>query len=257
VSSPEQRGIVALLLFLSLTSATPADSGPYVRASDQPDGIAILPPPPAPGSPREIADRALFRATRKLRGSARWRIATDDVENSALDRYACALGARVAPAQVPMLAAVLDRTGTGDLVGPVKAHYHRDRPYLADPAPICQAKTPHLAQDGDYPSGHASNGWLEGLILAELAPERATAILARARQYGESRFICGAHSRSAVEAGWLAGSAEFAVLHGSPAFRRDMDQARAELTVARRVAPAPQRASCQAETAVLQATPAF
>jgi acid phosphatase (class A) len=32
-----------------------------------------------------------------------------------------------------------------------------------------------------------------GLILAELAPERATPILNRGRAYGESRVVCGVH----------------------------------------------------------------
>jgi acid phosphatase (class A) len=186
-------------------------------------------PSPAPGSPQDNADLALFRATRALEGSPRWRMATDDVTNAPLDRYACAMGMRIDARRAPALAALLDRIGTGEMVGPVKEHYRKARPYLGTDAPICEPRTDHLARNGDYPSGHAANGWLEALVLVQLLPDRATPLLARARAYGESRVICGVHSHSAVQAGWLAGSAMFAMLQTSPAYHRDLAAAAREL----------------------------
>ena len=44
-------------------------------------------------------------------------------------------------------------------------------------------------------------GWAWALILSELAPDRADAILARGLAYGESRAVCGVHYASDVEAG--------------------------------------------------------
>lgn len=132
----------------------------------------------------------------------------------------------------------------------VKAHYQARRPYLGTDAPICEAKTAHLAGNGDYPSGHAANGWLEGLILAELVPDRAGPILARARAYGESRAVCGSHSASAVRAGWMAGSAMFAMLNATPAFQHDLAEARAELASTRAIPP--DAARCIAERATLE-----
>ena len=231
------------------------DSGPYLAADQVPDGLAILPPPPAPGSPAAIADRAIFAATRKLAGTPRWRIATEDVINAPLDRYACAMGVRLSPASAPALAHLLDRAGTGPLVDKVKRHYQARRPYLGTDAPICEPKTEHLAGNGDYPSGHAANGWLEGLILAELMPERATAILARGRAYGESRAVCGSHSLSAVQAGWTAGTAMFATLNGTRAFLRDLKAARGELASIGNAGPKPDAQSCAAEQAALADRP--
>ncbi|WP_230772482.1 phosphatase PAP2 family protein [Sphingomonas sp. Leaf4] len=81
----------------------------------------------------------------------------------------------------------------------------------------------------DYPSGHTSWGTSVALVLAELRPDRADAILERGREYGNSRVICGAHSVSAVEAGRQAAAAIVAVLHGSSQFRGDLEAARREL----------------------------
>ncbi len=137
---------------------------------------------------------------------------------------------------------LLDRAGTSGVVDPVKQFYRVQRPYIGSAAPICQARTAALAGNGDYPSGHAAGGWMEALLLAELAPDRATEILARGRAFGESRLICGAHSLSAVEAGWLAGAAATAALHGSAEFRADLEAARDEMATVRASAPrAPRR----------------
>jgi acid phosphatase (class A) len=246
--------LLAAALVLTATGQT-ADTGPYLTPDRMPDGVAILPPPPAPGSAAARADRAIFEATRKLQGTPRWRIATEDVSNAPLDRYACALGMKLDAGRAPALAHVLDRAGTGEMVNRVKAHYQVRRPYLGTEAAICEPKTRHLAENGDYPSGHAANGWLEGLILAELVPDRATAILARARAYGESRAVCGSHSASAVQAGWMAGSAMFAVLVGTPGFQRDLKAARDELASIGPGAAVPDPRQCKAEQAALARRP--
>jgi len=223
----------------------------YLTPETTPDGLRVLPPLPAPRGPVAAADRAVFAATRRLKGSARWAVATQDVTSEAFDHFACALGATLTPATAPALARLLDLAGTAGVVDPVKHYYHAARPYLSTKAPICQARTAALAANGDYPSGHAAGGWMEALILAELAPDRATAILARGRAFGESRVVCGSHSLSAVQAGWLAGAATTAALHGSAAFRADLEAARGELARVRASASAPDAAQCRAEAAAL------
>jgi acid phosphatase (class A) len=246
---------VAALLLIAAPVAAQSPDAPYLPPALVPDGIALLAPPPTPGSAAARADRARFGATRALKDTPRWRIATDDVENDPLDRFACAMDMVLDAKTAPALAALLDKAGTGALVNPVKDHYRAPRPYLGTDAPICQPRTAHLAENGDYPSGHAANGWLEGLILAAVLPTRATQILTRARQYGESRMLCGVHSQSAVEAGWMAGSAMFAVLDGgSDGFRRDLQRARAEVAALSSHASKPDPQHC-AELAAALATP--
>lgn len=228
----------------------------YLLAETAPDGIRILPPPPAPRSPLAVADRKVFAATRWQRDTPRWKLATSDVTSEAFEHFACALGMKLTPRTAPALARLLDRASTSRVVDPVKQLYRTRRPYLDSAGPICQPKTAALAANGDYPSGHAAGGWMEALILAELVPDRATALLARERAFGESRLICGAHSLSAVQAGWLAGAAATAALHGSAAFRADLEAARSEMIGVRAHAPAADAAACRAEAAAL-ATPAY
>ena len=251
------KAMIALMAGIMLSaSASGAATTAYLSPATTPDGIRVLPAPPAPGSPLAIADRRLFAATRKLKGSPRWKVAMSDVDTGPFEHFACALGVKLTPQTAPALARVFDRADTAGVVDPVKERYRRPRPFIGSKAPICQARTAHLIANGDYPSGHAANGWMEALILAELAPDRATEILARGRAFGESRMICGAHSMSAVQAGWLAGAAATAALHGSASFRADLDAARAELATVRKRAPAPDAAACRAEAAAL-ATAAY
>lgn len=209
----------------------------YFEPGQQLDARVFLPAAPSAGSARDEADRRTFRETRALEGTSRWDLAIADVPISTDDLikiFECALGAPISPAAVPRLWTIIDRLAVdGDgVVGPAKVSFARRRPSANDPGAVCQSREA-LDHSFDYPSGHATYGWLVGLLLAELAPDRATALLTRARAYGESRIVCGAHNASAVDAGVMTGSAMLAALHGSAAFRDDMEVARRELTLAR------------------------
>jgi acid phosphatase (class A) len=107
----------------------------------------------------------------------------------------------------------------------------------------------------DYPSGHATWGWTVGLILAKAQPQRADAILARARAYGESRVVCGVHNASSVEAGRINAEGLVAALETAPDFRADLAAVRAELDAARAAGPAPDKARCDAQAALLAQPP--
>ncbi len=206
----------------------------YLAPERRPDLTTILAPPPAAGSPRAIADAAVFDQTRSLKGSPRWTLATADVNGHMYDHFAEALGVRLTPQSAPILTALLERAGEDrSVVGLAKTHWGTRRPYLgkAD-APICEARSDHLAGNPDYPSGHSAHGEHVAMILAELAPSRANALYARGREYAESRYVCGSHSFSAAEAGLQAGAVIYAAEHVSAEFRRDMDMARAEVAAA-------------------------
>ena len=242
-------GCVAVFSIAVAQSPGPQTSGPqspatmapasalkgYLAPGAAPDTLRILPPPPAPGSKREAGDREVFAATRGLAGTPRWSLATEDAnlaQGAAM--FSCAVGVTLDAASAPALAALFRRAGmdTPAVTDPPKNHYGRPRPYSepgATTAPVCVAKSEGLTKNPSYPSGHASISWTWGLILAELAPDRASEILGRARSIGESRVVCGVHYPSDIEAGRTTGAALVAALHGDAAFRADMDKARAEL----------------------------
>jgi acid phosphatase (class A) len=163
--------------------------------------------------------------------------------------FSCALGAAPDEKSSPKLMLLLERARIDALAAtdPVKAKYARTRPFIGNDAPICngmRSTTPTAMAGGgtSYPSGHSTLGWTVSLILAELAPDRTSLLVARARSYGESRIVCGVHFVSDIEAGRVVGSAVFGALDGNAAFRADLDAARTELTALR--AGAGQSADC-------------
>jgi acid phosphatase (class A) len=248
----------ALLAAMAVVSAQTVTPPGYLGAAS-PALLPILPSAPAIGGARDESDRAMFRATRSLEGSARWAIAQSDDKLGVPDLlrvFACSLGAALDPQSAPRLSALLARVSTDSnaAAARVKEHYQRKRPFLVDEGPICLPRAGYLLTNFDSPSGHAALGWATGLLLAEIAPGHAAAILARARAFGDSRIICGVHNASAVEAGQLAGAAVVAELHGLAAFRADLDRAKREFqAVGSRNRPKPE--FCAVEAATLAASP--
>jgi acid phosphatase (class A) len=231
--------IAALTLALALHAEPSAAADGYLPKSAIPDTTAVLPPPPAPGTGVDADDHAAFRSSRALKYTPRWSMAIGDVEQTpeaAFLDFACALGVTLDDGSAPTLSNMFSRirVDARGVVDPPKDHYARHRPYLDQEGDICVEKTPSLAASASYPSGHSTLSWAWGLILAELAPDRATEILARARAYAESRVVCGVHYPSDIEAGRANGSILVAALHASSDFRADMEKARAELAAARK-----------------------
>lgn len=237
---------VSLAALLLMAADQPAPG--YLDGKAVPNLLQVLPAPPRAGSARAADDRATFRATRALEGSDRWSLAKADVTDDRFTVFSCALGMKLDARSAPRLATVFARMSDGGMVARAKRDFAVRRPYLDQPGAICEAKTEHLAHNGDYPSGHTVTGWSTALVLAELMPERATEVLRRGRIYGESRFICGSHSRSAVEAGFMAGGALVSAWHGSADFHADMKAARAELVALSGVAAVPNPDRCRRES---------
>lgn len=214
----------------------------YVRPGSLRLDGAVGSPPPG-GSPGLAADEAAFAESRSLSGASRWRQAEEDSHldgERLLSGFDCALGVRATPRTTPALARLLGRLKV-DAEGAseaLKSRYRRIRPAAVHPdAPICIPRADWLATSPSYPSGHATIGWAMALVLTEAAPSRSDALLARGRDFGESRVICGVHYRSDVQAGQMLASALVARLHAEPAFTRDLASARREIAAAPRLAP--------------------
>lgn len=217
------------------------------------DLLAVLPPAPQPDDARGTADRAIFRATRALEGTPRWELATNDVKLGTADMmrdFSCAVGVELTPENAPRTAALVRRSiiDTATNMGMAKNFYRRERPFHYDNGPTCQP-VGELGASYDYPSGHTTIGWTWATLLAELAPDRATQILARGRAFGESRIVCGVHNASAVEAGRLAASTTLTAMHGVEAFQNDLTAARAEIAALRSdvATPRPDAGQCTRE----------
>lgn len=213
----------------------------------------IVPPAPTDGDARDQVDRKVFQSTRALKDSDRWKLATRDVDmmpSGMMSAFSCAVGVKMTPQNAPKLNAVMLRVLGDSMVAneSAKHHFKRLRPFQVAQGEICQP-TAQVAGSFDYPSGHTVWGWSWALVLAELAPDRATEILSRGRAYGQSRAVCGAHNASAVEAGGMVAAATNATLHGSAEFRADMDAARAELASLRQSGEKPP--ACEAEAALI------
>jgi acid phosphatase (class A) len=250
------KAMCAAAAAVGLMAAAPPPAGYLGEAL--PNTYKILPPAPVPGTTRWEADRSIYLGTRKFQDTPRWKMAQGDVDSAAiLKDLSCAIGVELTKANAPKTTALIMKTGidVSRATNLPKDIYKRPRPYLTDEGPICVPKDASLAASPDYPSGHNTWGWTVGLIMAELAPDRATEILSRARAFGEGRLVCGVHTLSAVEAGRMNGSIVVAALHGQEAFRKDLDAARAEVAAARKAGPAPDPAACAAEAELVAKNP--
>jgi acid phosphatase (class A) len=209
-----------------------------------------IPPPPA-GPAVVEADRRVFRATRALQGSSRWKQAANDRYRSApslLKDFSCASGLNLTPERTPHLASLLDNAGAdgAHVAARAKPRFKRPRPYTLDEGPTC-LPTKGFEDFHDYPSAHSARGWTWGLILAELLPDRRRQLLSRAQAYADSRVVCGFHSPTGAEGGRTVAVLTFNALMRNPRFKADMQQASTDLTALKQHGQVPPARQCRAE----------
>ncbi len=233
----------------------------YLQADAVPDSLSLVPAPPAADSAGFALDEQVSREARALRGSPRFAQAHRDAElgfPEGADQFACALDLDVSAQQTPALYTLLERSriDASAATKAAKNHYKRPRPFMVNGEPTCTPEDEAgLRKNGSYPSGHTSIGWAWALILSEISPDRADAIQARGRNYGESRLVCNVHWQSDILEGRFMGAAAVARLHDNPAFQKDLLAARREIAAARAKGLHASR-DCAAEEAVLKVRPA-
>ncbi|MBU6371967.1 MAG: phosphatase PAP2 family protein [Alphaproteobacteria bacterium] len=226
------RAIIAAVFLVSLggcahvaTVAAPVAA----KLTGAVDGVAILAPPPAPGSPRAKLEEG---PPEQVWSEARLAQARADNEIDAFKAFAPAMGPGFTADKYPATKALFEKTirALGPNIGVTKDHWKRPRPFIVDPTrATCITPDDRLRASGSYPSGHSAIGWGWALVLAEATPDKASAILQRGREYGDSRVVCGVHYPSDVEAGRVLAAAEIARLHAEPGFQDAMRTAAAEL----------------------------
>jgi acid phosphatase (class A) len=271
VLSAQARALVALYCIAVITGCSvlggqsksaatpkirPGILAGYWEWQELPNSLQFLPPPPSLGSAAQALDEEVNRRGLALRGTARWRLAAEDAYLKfprAAGTFSCALGAPITERETPRVYILLRRTlaDAGLSTYAAKDHYERTRPFVLNKEPTCTPDEEEvLKKDGSYPSGHSALGWAWSLILSEIAPDRADAILARGRAFGESRVVCNVHWHSDVVEGRFMGAAAVARLHADPAFRTDIEAARAEIAAVRAKGLKPLR-DCRAEAEAL------
>jgi len=219
------------------------------------DILKVLTPAPVEGDTRYETDRLVFKETRAWEGSARWQMASEDALASPADQlrhFSCSVGVEMNPANAPKIMNVAQRAtrDSGYQMNLAKEHFQRKRPFWIDKGDICRPRA-ELGDTFDYPSGHATAGWTWALVLAQVAPDRASQILARGRAIGESRVVCGVHNASAVEGGRYVADAVMALTSSNAEFRADVDAARGELESLRKSGAKPEPARCEREAALV------
>lgn len=206
----------------------------YLGIRELPSSLVLLPPPPSDSSIAGQLDREISEQSFHQRDSARWEQAVKDaylVYPEAFISFSTIVGVSISHERTPALYILLQRSGSDVVLSTYQAknYYKRPRPFEINGQPSCTPDIEEFLRDGSYPSGHAAVGWAWALILCELFPENANHLLARGREFGESRVWCNTHWHSDVTAGRFMGAATVARLHGNVSFRADMKRARKEI----------------------------
>ncbi len=112
-----------------------------------------------------------------------------------------------------------------------KQYYNNPRPFVVAPAQITRYNRPgsdlygDLAGNGSYPSGHSSQAFWQGALLAYWLPEAGPQILAQSGHIGLSRMVLGVHYPLDVMGGRIMGLTVASERLSDPAFARLVDAA--------------------------------
>lgn len=218
-------------------STTPAPKPPQPATPKSPYYIdpaalnlsAIIPDPPAAKSPQVQAELSELHRIEQSRTPADVASAKADEADEDIFSYKNIFGPTFTPEAFPITSALGDHVKNEQSVAgaALKALFQRPRPYQLDKTlhPVCTL----TEAPNSYPSGHALTGYLEAFTLAELLPEKRSAILARADDYAHNRLVCGVHYPSDLEASRRVAYLVFGDMLASPKFQQDLAAARAEL----------------------------
>ncbi len=194
---------------------------------------ALLPAPPAPGSPEtraEIAEVLRLQADRTAAEAARCR----QIEGEDIFLFGSeVLGPWFTAANLPLTAAFFTQVRE-DFI-PVnraaKAVWPRRRPPFADDRvkPCVE-----FSDSGAYPSGHGIQSYMWAGLLTALFPDQAAGFERRAQETLRSKLLSGVHFASDLRAGRFVGEALAQEFLKNPAVQRLLVDLRAEAASHRR-----------------------
>ncbi len=220
-------GASGLALFILSFRLVAAES--YL-ATNQVDGIALLPPPPVADSGEQLADLASARLVFNNAGEHE-RERAEKQATLHIFKFAPAIGDFLQPRKFPKVERLLERSKASvrEPLNTAKEYWKRKRPYEAD----ANLKYGKAEASFSYPSGHSTVGTVQALVLAELFPEQRDAILEAGRQIGWDRVVIGKHYPTDIYAGRTLGQAIVRELKVNTEFQRDFAEAKSEVGTAR------------------------
>jgi acid phosphatase (class A) len=224
-----RRFIVSLLILASLAasgSAFARSKKPFITGKEINLSL-LLPPPPANNSMQtrdDLAEVMRLQVTRTP--DMVKRAQADEARN--VWRFADVMGPKFTREQLPVLAKFFRRlVDSGDaVVDPYKDMWHRPRPpqYSDLVKPVVK-----LSTAPSYPSKHATDATLMGIVLSNMVPEKRAEIMARAADYAHNRVVGGIHFPTDIEAGRITGTVIAARLQTQDDFNAAFEAARIEL----------------------------
>ena len=226
----------SLLLTLVLSSSLvlqakdKTEAKPYFDASAV-NLKALLPDPPADGSPETLKEIDLILEKQKARTPEEVARIKRAVK---LDVYLfdTVLGDSFKAKNIPVTAALFERVDVTEhpIVSSAKNFWNRPRPPQQDKRVMPAIDLP---KNSSYPSGHSTAGYLNALILSELVPDLKKEIMARGEQIGDDRIAGGVHFPSDVAAGRVLAKDIFTKLMANADFQADLAKAKIEMSALR------------------------
>ncbi|MGN0918125.1 MAG: phosphatase PAP2 family protein [Oxalobacter sp.] len=172
------------------------------------DAVATLPAPPEPDSDEAKNDELMYRRGMALRNTKTLKDITILANIYKLDQlehfFTDAIGITISSEKTPKLHAILEEVSfiAKRAAGKAKKKFGRARPFVIHPEdPTCLPNFKESAKPNtSYPSFHTASVWSVGLILSKIIPEKSDFILQQASRLSASRWQCGYHWFSDVEA---------------------------------------------------------
>lgn len=195
----------------------------------KPDVLALLAPPPEPGSAEQDADLAEVR-TVSAAATMDQKAAAFAEKKFTVYNFTVPVGGFFKEAKLPKTTAFFKRVqeDAASVVDSSKDVYRRPRPYVIDRS-LANGK---LETSFSYPSGHSTETMTLGLVLAEIFPEKRDAILAHARLMGWHRVQIARHYPTDIYAGRVLAQAIVREMDANPQFQHDLAEVKAEVAAA-------------------------
>lgn len=226
-----ELSVVAVLCLSFICLPLYAQEKPtHYLPAGQPDVMALLPPPPLPGSPEQAADMQEVRDVSHAAPSNDVAVAFTE-KDFTIFNFAPAIGPFFQPGKFPKTEAFMSgvQHDAEAVTDNAKNFWKRPRPFMIDHT----LATGKLEKTFSYPSGHSTESMVLALVLADLFPEKRDAIIAEARSIGWHRVEIARHYPTDIYAGRVLAQAIVEQMKKSPDYQHDFAAAQVEIAAAR------------------------